>query len=811
MPLCNSNITKQDRILPDDFRILTTAPVSYVLLHEYCNLLPNFPEQVFKQMNIRSLIPCFAATALIFQTAWAQQQKNVPYMPTQQQVLQSFKRANALDTALKNIAVVANVSPNWQPSGDRFWYRKSLDNREAEYYIVDAATGKKQKAFDQERLAKAIEKVTDKKVDGKRLWISDMFFSNDNSSITFKSGADWLKCDLKNYKAEKVAKPDQQAYNPNRPLQRRRYRWSGFYTDSVSPDRQWTATQKKGNLVIKNKNSTEEIALSTDGTTEAPYGEFAWSPDGKYIIGYRISYKKIKDVYYVLSSVDGTTRGQLRSHDYAQPGDDFTSYEPFIFNVKTKKQLKVDADKIDFFGAPELHFREGNSRYFTFEKVDRGHQRFRLIEVDCQTGKTRNIIDERTKTFIYEQRIFTYYMPKTNEAVWITEQDGWRHAYLVNTITGKQQLITKGNWVLRDIDSVDVQKRQLWFKGSGMNAGEDPYFMHYYRIGFNGKGLIDLTPEKGNHQVTYSPDRKYMIDAYSQVNVAPVVVLRSTATGKKIADLETADLSKLLATGIKLPEVYVAKARDGKTDIWGVVYRPANMDPNKAYPVIENIYAGPQDSFVPKNFAAVNEMQSIAQLGFIVVQIDGMGTANRSKAFHDVCWKNLADAGFEDRILWMKALSAKYPQVDVSRVGLYGTSAGGQNAAGGLLFHPEFYKVGVAACGCHDNRIDKQWWNEQWMGYPVGSHYGAQSNITNAAKLQGNLMLIVGEADENVPPESTLRFADELIKANKDFELLVIPGMGHSDGGVYGRRSKKNFFIKHLLKTEPPVRGSEGI
>jgi len=228
------------------------------------------------------------------------------------------------------------------------------------------------------------------------------------------------------------------------------------------------------------------------------------------------------------------------------------------------------------------------------------------------------------------------------------------------------------------------------------------------------------------------------------------------------------------------------------------------MDPNKTYPVIENIYAGPHDSFVPKSFLPASEMQSIAELGFIVVQIDGMGTANRSKVFHDVCWKNIADAGFPDRILWMKAMAVKYPNADISRVGIYGTSAGGQSSTGALLFHPDFYKAAVSACGCHDNRIDKQWWNEQWMGYPVGPHYGEQSNITNAAKLQGNLFLIVGEADENVPPESTYRLADALIKANKDFDILSIPGMGHSDGGIYGRRRKRDFFVKHLLHAEPP-------
>ena len=225
--------------------------------------------------------------------------------------------------------------------------------------------------------------------------------------------------------------------------------------------------------------------------------------------------------------------------------------------------------------------------------------------------------------------------------------------------------------------------------------------------------------------------------------------------------------------------------------------------------MIENIYAGPQDAFTPKRFMNYGEMQSMAELGFIVIQCDGMGTANRSKAFHDVCWKNLGDGGFADRILWIKALAAKYPYVDAERVGLFGTSAGGQNAAGAVLFHPEFYKAAVAAAGCHYNRVDKQWWNEQWMGYPVGPHYAAQSNVTNAYKLKGALLLIVGEADTNVPPESTYRMADALIKAGKNFDLLVVPGMGHSDGGPYGRKKKRDFFVKHLLGVDPPDRNND--
>jgi dipeptidyl aminopeptidase/acylaminoacyl peptidase len=273
-----------------------------------------------------------------------------------------------------------------------------------------------------------------------------------------------------------------------------------------------------------------------------------------------------------------------------------------------------------------------------------------------------------------------------------------------------------------------------------------------------------------------------------------------------IMEIEKADISEWQTKGVRLPEVFVAKGRDGITDIWGIICRPSDFDSTKRYPVIENIYAGPQDAFVPKNFFPYNEMQSMAQLGFIVVQMDGMGTANRSKAFHDVCWKNLADAGLPDRILWMKAMADKYPYADITRVGVYGTSAGGQNSMGALLFHPEFYKAAVSACGCHDNRIDKQWWNEQWMGYPVGPHYGAQSNITNAANLRGNLLLIVGEADMNVPPESTYRLADALIKAGKTFDFLSLPGVGHGDGGPYGRIKKRDFFVKHLLGVDPPNR-----
>jgi dipeptidyl aminopeptidase/acylaminoacyl peptidase len=337
-----------------------------------------------------------------------------------------------------------------------------------------------------------------------------------------------------------------------------------------------------------------------------------------------------------------------------------------------------------------------------------------------------------------------------------------------------------------------------------MYPGKDPYFVDYYRINFDGTGLTRLTAADANHTVTFSPDRHFFVDVYSRVDAAPVAELHRTDDGSLVTTIEKADISKLVAAGWKPPEVFVAKGRDGTTDIWGVIYRPTTFTPTKKYPVLENIYAGPQSSFVPKSFQPFNPMQATAEIGFIVVQIDGMGTSNRSKAFHDVAWRNLKDAGFPDRILWHRAVAAKYPYYDITRVGLYGTSAGGQNALGGLLFFPDFYKAAVSAAGCHDNRMDKIWWNEQWMGWPVAEQYADSSNVDNAWRLQGKVLLVVGEMDHNVDPSSTMQVVNQLIKHNKDFELLVVPGMDHGNGGAYGDHKRYDFFARTLLGVAPP-------
>jgi dipeptidyl aminopeptidase/acylaminoacyl peptidase len=358
--------------------------------------------------------------------------------------------------------------------------------------------------------------------------------------------------------------------------------------------------------------------------------------------------------------------------------------------------------------------------------------------------------------------------------------------------------------VVRGVQHVDEDNRQIWFSASGMNGDQDPYFEHYYRIDFDGSNMVALTDADGDHSVSFSPDRQYYVDRWSRVDHAPVAELRRASDRSLVMELERADDSALLATGWRYPEPFVAKGRDGVTDIWGIIIRPTNFDPSRSYPVIESIYAGPHGSHVPKTFSTNASRVALAELGFIVVQIDGMGTSNRSKAFHDVAWKNLKDAGFPDRILWHEAVAERYDYYDTDSVGIYGTSAGGQNSMGALLFHPDFYKVAVSAAGCHDNRMDKIWWNEMWMSWPLGPHYAASSNVENAHLLEGRLLLIVGEMDTNVDPSSTYQVVDALIEADKDFDFLFIPGANHTSGGDYGARKRNDFFVKHLLNVEPP-------
>jgi dipeptidyl aminopeptidase/acylaminoacyl peptidase len=579
-------------------------------------------------------------------------------------------------------------------------------------------------------------------------------------------------------------------------------------TGATSPDGRWQAFVTNQNVFVREVQSGAESPLSTDGQKDDAYAadRFHWSPDSKKLVAIRVKAGDERKVYLIESSPKDQLQPKLHNYNYLKPGDRVPIEEPQLFDLGTKTRVPVSNECFtNPWSIGDLRWTPDSTR-FTFLFNQRGHQVLRVVAVDATSGAARPIIEERSKTFIdYSGKFFCHYAERTNEIIWMSERDGWNHLYLYDAATGAvKNQITSGEWVVREVESVDEAARQIWFRAGGVRPGQDPYYVHLCRVNFDGTGLTILTEGDGTHSVEFSPDRKFLLDAWSRVDQPAVTELRRASDGTLACGLERADASALDRTGWRTPERFVAKGRDGTTDIYGIIIRPTNFDPAKKYPVIEEIYAGPQGAFVPKAFGLQMRQHAIAELGFIVVQIDGMGTSQRSKAFHDVAWKNIGDAGFPDRIACLKAAAARYPQMDLTRVGIYGGSAGGQNSTRALLSHGDFYKVAVSDCGCHDNRMDKVWWNEQWMGWPVDESYVRSSNVADAYKLTGKLLLVVGELDRNVDPASTMQVVNALIKADKDFELLVIPGAGHGCAETpYGSRRRMDFFVRHLLGVEP--------
>ncbi len=724
-----------------------------------------------------------------------------------------YERAARLSELTRNKVFKTRVSPNWLADNRRFWYRNDLAGGAKEYILVDAEKGTRGPAFDHGRLAAALAQTSAKEHKATHLAIDRLGFSEEGWLRFTADGKRW-KCKLEDYR---LAEDDsKEALPPTPPAQekpgRKPRRPFGFaqFARLESPDGQWAAFFKENNVFLRDRKTSEEHQLSRDGTADDAYsGQVHWSPDSKKLIAVRTRKGDDRKVYLIESSPRDQLQPKLHSYDYRKPGDAIPQPKPHLFDVTSRTEIPVSDELFSTPWSIQEYRWSPDSKRFTFLYNQRGHQALRIVEVDAETGDARVIIDETSRTFIdYAHKTFTHNLDKTGEIIWMSERDGWNHLYLYDAETGQvKNQITKGEWLVRGVDRVDEEKRQVWFQAGGIRPEQDPYYLHFCRVNFDGSGLVMLTEGDGTHDVQFSPDRRCIIDTYSRVDSPPVTELRRVEDGKLVCELERADWSELLSAGWRPPERFVAKGRDGKTDIFGVIFRPTNFDSAKKYPVIEQIYAGPQGSFVPKSFRSFYAPQAMAELGFILVQIDGMGTSNRSKAFHDVCCKNLADSGFPDRILWLKAAAEKYPCMDLSRVGVYGGSAGGQSATAAVLNHADFYKVAVSDCGCHDNRMDKVWWNELWMGWPVGPHYAEQSNVTNAHKLKGKLLLIVGELDRNVDPASTMQVANALVRAGKDFDLLVVPGAGHGSAeSPYGRRRRMDFFVRHLLAVEPPDR-----
>ncbi len=725
-----------------------------------------------------------------------------------------YDRALNLQKKYDSLPIDLPDNVSWLPTGDRFVYRKSVEGGH-QFVMVDAASQAKQPAFDQTKLAVALSAASGDSYTALTLPFARFRFADDNAAIEFTAENTRWHCDLHAWvcHGHPLFSGDDYGYDDTPKAE------NSADKTLPSPDGKWLAYILNFNVEVRSKDGKQKYVLSEDGS-EGNYYAFstlAWSPDSTHLVVYRIrpGYRRVID--YVESSPKDQLQPETSTMVYPKAGDVLPLPQPVLFDVATQKQ--IDIGNALFPNPYDLSHAVWwkDSRAFTFEYNQRGHQVYRVIEVDGHTGEARTLIDETSDTFInYEPlvmnqfdtgKIYRHDIHDGQEMIWASERDGWEHLYLFNGHTGAlENQITRGSWVVRAVNYVDDDKRQIWFEASGMNPGEDPYFVHAYRINFDGTGLTPLTPDTADHRVEFSPDGKYFLNTWSRIDLAPTMALYQASDNKQLMVVEHADIGKLVAAGWHAPDIFHAKGRDGATDIWGVIYKPNNFDPKKKYRVIEDIYAGPQGSFVPKAFTT--HIEPLTQLGFVVVQIDGMGTNNRSRAFHNVTWKNLKDAGFPDRILWHKAAAAEFPWYDISHgVGIFGTSSGGQSSMGALLFHPEFYTVAVSNSGCHDNRMDKIWWNEQWMGWPVGPQYSDSSNVDNAWRLKGKLLLIFGEMDHNVDPSSTLQVVDRLIRANRRFDLLEVPGADHGTRGPYAYytlRRTYDYFVRNMLGEQPP-------
>ena len=617
----------------------------------------------------------------------------------------------------------------------------------------------------------------------------------------------------------------------------------------TSPDGKWEAWVEGYNLIVHEvgRPYSEKRQLTQDGTIGNYYSNrIYWSPDSRKLLVYKRKSVEKRYAYYVESAPQDQLQPILHKQEYAKPGDDLPQRMPCIINLDS--QLSTINCQLSTIGnqySLDWFQWTPDSRYVTMEYNQRGHKLYQLLAMDAETGKLTTLVEERSEKFVNYNRLWRRWL-KDGRLLWMSERDNWNHLYLygpkvakkskkqgakVNISSlpfregagigfegwGEATLITRGPWCVREVLHVDEDAEVIYFTASGVHPEEDPYNIHYFTIRFDGSNMTELTPESGNHRAVFSSDRQYLVDTYSTPSQAPVTKLYAigrTSSGQTPSllgrvgvglPIETADLSCLVDSGWQAPEVFVAPGRDGKTPMWGVIQRPTNFDPSKKYPVIEYIYAGPGDAYTPKSFSPFNyNMTPLAELGFIVVQLDGMGTSWRGKEFEEVCYKNLKDAGFPDRKEWIRAAAAKYPYMDADNVGIFGASAGGQESTTAVLLHGDFYKAAYSSCGCHDNRMDKIWWNEQWMGYPIDSAYVECSNVYHASKLERPLMLVVGELDDNVDPASTMQVVDALVRAGKDFELVVLPGVHHTMGERYGEHKRYDFFVRNLLHVEPP-------
>jgi dipeptidyl aminopeptidase/acylaminoacyl peptidase len=709
--------------------------------------------------------------------------------------------------------------PHWL-ANDRFWYRV-LTAKGSEYVLVDPARKTRTAAFDHAKLAAALSTATGKTYEASRLPYLDLTFSPDGKSVAFAAAGKSWQYDLGSGQLSPDTTP---AAQPNRNAR----------NEVESPNGQLAAYIKDYNLWVRDTKTNQSTQLTTDGAKDYGYATdnagwthsdapvLRWSPDSRKIATFRQDQRKVGDMYLVTTNVG---HPKLEAWKYPLPGDkDIAMIERVIVEVNSPKVVRLQV-------APDPHrgsLSDDISSSGTFDDVDwspdasqlafvstsRDHKQEKVRVADAATGAVREVFEETVPTQ-YESgqhAINWRYLPKTKEVIWYSERDNWGHLYLYDAGSGKvKHQITKGNFVVTQLLKVDEAKRQLYFLADGREPG-NPYFAHLYRIGLDGKGLTLLTPEAGNHQVALAPSGRYFVDTYSQPDKPGATVLRG-ADGKLVSTLEKTDISRLTATGWKAPTPITVKAQDGKDDLYGLMFTPTALDPAKKYPIINYIYPGPQGGGVGNwSFSAArNDNQALAELGFVVVVIEGSCNPLRSKSYHDACYGNMAENTLGDQLGGMRQLAQKYPYIDLERAGIWGHSGGGYATAAAMFRYPDFFKVGISESGNHENRNYEDDWAERYIGLlktnaDGTTNYDNQANATFAKNLKGKLMLAHGLMDDNVPPYNTMLVVEALTKANKSYDLVVFPNAQHGYGqySPYMTRRRWDYFVQNLAGAQPP-------
>jgi dipeptidyl-peptidase-4 len=727
----------------------------------------------------------------------------------------------------------SSVQANWLPD-ERMWYRVTTAEG-SEFILVDPARGKREPAFDHARVAVALSKAAGSTYDGAHLPFQSFALSPDSQSISIAVGPNHWNCDRQGNACAADGRPEAAPSEGGQRGAGRGGRGGGGRGTATSPDGKSTAIIRDNNLWVRDVASGKETQLTTDGVKDFGYATdnagwqssdravVLWSPDSRKIATFQQDQRGVGEMYLVNTTVGHPA---LRSWKYPLPGDPVvTTIQRVIIDVAAAKVVRLAmppdqhrsslCDDIACSGSMDIQWNADASQ-LAFVSTSRDHKEERLKVADAATGAVHDVLDEKVSTFFESGngRINWHYMPASNEVIWFSERDNWGQLYLYD-LRGVNQLknqITSGEGNVTQIVKVDEQARVIYFLAVGKEKGRDPYFSHFYKIGFDGRNQKLLTPDDGNHSVAPSPSGRYFVDTYSQPDVPATTALRDS-DGKLVTALEKADISGLLATGWKPPQPITVKARDGVTDIYGLLYKPTNFDPAKKYPIVNHIYPGPQTGSVgTRNFSTGrSDAQALAELGFVVVEIDGMGTPWRSKKFHEAYFGDMGDNTLPDQVSGMKDLGKRYPWIDLDRVGIYGHSGGGYATAGAMFHYPEFFKVGISESGNHDNREYEDDWAEKWQGLLVKAsdgktNYDGQANQNFARNLKGHLMLAHGTMDDNVPPYNTLLVVAELIKANKDFDLVLFPNRAHGYGpdSSYMTRKRWDYFVRYLLGAEPP-------